>query len=206
MAMSRDVYRRAFCALLPRGDIWRHFHDAESTGGRLVDALSAEWARFDARLDRLIDESDPRTCQETFRDWLRVYGLPDECLLSIEGLTEDQLRQALLLKIDRQGLTEAFYKRFGKIFGVEITVAAPDPFRATSRADHRAYDEKWNHTFVFWVNVSSHGFVEEFKGTSRSNRRVREWGIHFIECFIRSHAPAHVAVLFRYPNVHASKS
>ena len=61
-----------------------------SPGSAVLTSGASQLQRIDALAMKLIEEADPRTCAETFEDWLRVYGIPDECMIGIEGLTDEQ--------------------------------------------------------------------------------------------------------------------
>lgn len=197
--MSREVYRRAFCALLPRGDIWRHFHEPQTVAGRLSDALAAEWARVDDRADRLIAESDPRTCQEIFDDWCRVWGLPDECMLAfMPDMAREELRQALLLKIQGVGLnTKAFYERLAASFGYEIQIEEPEAHSFLRPFNYPFYTSGWQHSwFVIVVNSPSKLRRKTFLDPIGS--AFSTWGNSAFECLFKAVAPAHTQIDFKY--------
>lgn len=133
----------------------------------MIEAAASALFKVDVFADRLIEEADPRTCRATFEDWLRVYGLPDVCMKYLDTITDEQLRQALLLLVRRSGLTKAFYKQLGLIFDIEIATGSCDAFRANSRANKRL--ATWGIQFLeclMRANAPAHAeVVFEYKET-----------------------------------------
>ena len=194
--MSDRDYDLALTHLLPPGPAWNRA--TGSPGSAVLTSGASQLQRIDALAMKLIEEADPRTCAETFEDWLRVYGIPDECMIGIEGLTDDQKRQALLLLVRRSGLTHAFYDELGAIFDIDVDTGAYDPFRVTSRVDSPIWGTDWAHAYVIVVRTSLTSSKNLFRTTSRADERLASWGISFLECLVRKNAPAHAEVIFEY--------
>lgn len=194
--MSDRNYDEALTKLLPPGPAWSRM--TGSPGSAVLTAGANALSRIDALAERLLEEADPRTCMETFPDWLRVYGLPDECLEGLKDLSDERLRQALLLLIRRCGLTESFYKQLGAIFDIDIDVGSYDPFTTRSRVNDRLYGPQWGHAYVLVVRTNLETEKILFRTTSRVNERLASWGISFIECLVRKNSPAHAEVVFEY--------
>lgn len=196
--MSDRDYDQALTNLLPPGPAWTR--QQGSPGSAVLTSGANVLSRIDAIAMRLIDEADPRTCTETFEDWLRVYGIPDECMQAVDDLTEAQMRQALLLLVRRSGITHQFYKELGAIFDIDIETGSSDPFSVDSRVDARLYGADWSHAYVIVVRTSLTTNRAYFTAISRVDERLSTWGISFIECLIRKNAPAHAEVIFEYGN------
>lgn len=194
--MSDRDYDQALTLLLPPGPAWHRM--TGSPGSAVLTSGATRLQRIDALAMKLVEESDPRTCAETFEDWLRVYGIPDECMIGIEDLTDEQKRQALLLLVRHSGLTHDFYAQLGAVFDIDIDTGVCDPFRVTSRVDSPIYGTDWAHTYVIVVRTSLSSSKNLFRTTSRADERLASWGISFLECLVRKNAPAHAEVVFEY--------
>lgn len=194
--MSDRDYDLALTYLLPPGPAWNRA--TGSPGSAVLTSGATQLQRIDALAMKLVEESDPRTCAETFEDWLRVYGIPDECMIGIEDLTDEQKRQALLLLVRRSGLTHDFYAQLGAVFDIDIDTGVCDPFRVTSRVDSPIYGTDWAHAYVIVVRTSLSSSKNLFRTTSRADERLASWGISFLECLVRKNAPAHAEVVFEY--------
>lgn len=193
--LKRD-YHELITKLLPPGPAWHRLE------GSVLDGIlrSGENAlqQVDAIAESLLDEADPRTAQQTFDDWLRTYGLPDDCLKYIEGLTEQQLRRALLVKVKRSGLTLDFFCSLGAIFDIDIHAGYCTPFRVDQRVDNPLYGTDWGHAFVLLITADVQTQKDLFRVNYRADQRLATWGIDFLECLIKANAPAHAQVIFRY--------
>lgn len=194
--MLKRNFDELLTKLLPPGPAW---HRSEGSPGNAVLKSGADQLqKVDSYADSLIDEADPRTAQQTFDDWLRVYGLPDDCLRYLENLTDEQLRRALLVKVKRSGLTAAFFKELGLVFDIDIDTNYCDPFRVNSRADARLYGPDWSHAFVLVITADVNSQKDFFRVNYRANNRLATWGVEFLECLIKANAPAHAQVIFSY--------
>lgn len=194
--MLKRNFDELLTKLLPPGPAW---HRKEGSPGNAVLKSGADQLqKVDSYADSLIDEADPRTAQQTFDDWLRVYGLPDDCLKYLENLTDEQLRRALLVKVKRSGLTAAFFKELGLVFDIDIDTNYCDPFRVNSRVDARLYGPEWSHAFVLVITTDVNSQKDFFRVNYRANNRLATWGVEFLECLIKANAPAHAQVIFSY--------
>ena len=194
--MLKRNFDELLTKLLPPGPAW---HRREgSPGNAVLKSGSDQLQKVDSYAESLIDEADPRTAQQTFDDWLRVYGLPDDCLKYLENLTDEQLRRALLVKVKRSGLTAAFFKELGLVFDIDIDTNYCDPFRVNSRADARLYGPDWSHAFVLVITADVNSQKDFFRVNYRANNRLATWGVEFLECLIKANAPAHAQVIFSY--------
>ena len=80
--LKRD-FNDLLTKLLPPGPAW---HRKEGSPGNAVLKSGAnQLQQVDTYADSLVDEADPRTASQTFSDWLRVYGIPDDCLKYLEN-------------------------------------------------------------------------------------------------------------------------
>lgn len=194
--MLKRNFDELLTKLLPPGPAW---HRREgSPGNAVLKSGSDQLQKVDSYADSLIDEADPRTAQQTFDDWLRVYGLPDDCLKYLENLTDEQLRRALLVKVKRSGLTAAFFKELGLVFDIDIDTNYCDPFRVNSQVDARLYGSEWSHAFVLVITADVNSQKDFFRVNYRANNRLATWGVEFLECLIKANAPAHAQVIFSY--------
>lgn len=193
--MSDRDYDHALSNLLPPGPAWNR--QRGSPGSAVLTSGANALTRIDAIAMRLVDEALPATCMETFQDWLRVYGLPDDCMQGLD-MTEEQLRQALLLLVKRSGMTKEFYRELGLIFDLDIETGSADPFTVDARVDARIFGDQWSHAYVLVVRTSLTSNRSFFTANSRVDERLSTWGIGFIECLVRKNAPAHAEVVFEY--------
>lgn len=74
MRFAQD-YLEQLQALMPRGDALTR--ELGTDLSNLLLSLADEFARVDARAEKLLEEIDPRTTTELIAEWERVTGLPD---------------------------------------------------------------------------------------------------------------------------------
>jgi len=189
-----NAYLILLLSLLPTGFAW-----AKEYGSflyRLMDGISQEFARVDARGMQLIEEADPRTTTELLADWERVFGLPDEC--SQDGMSIEQRREAIVRKFTMQGsLSRAFFIAQAAALGYVITITEFRPFRAgRSSAGDSLTNGPWRFT---WQVNSAENTIRTFQaGLASAGDPLRSWGNETLECVIEKIAPAETVVLFAY--------
>lgn len=197
MALSEKDYYLQICRLLPRGPIWKPKQGSILFG--VLSAAAAEFARIDARIDRLLDESDPRTSIEMLDTWFKDYGVPSKCLEVISDPTLEQKRQELLAKITSNSpLNAAYFIELGRVLGYEVEVKTFKPHNVMSGVDELIYDDDWVTTFVLDIHVASDTNYELLNTTWDVSQPLAVWGEILLECVIRAQAPAHTHVIFQY--------
>ena len=126
MAMTAAAYRAQLQALLPPGAAWPRRPDATLT--KLLDAISQELARVDARGGLLLDEALPAAALELLPDWERVVGLPDACSAAL-ATTISERRQNVVSKLtQRGGASRAWFIEYAARLGYTIEIDEYRPF------------------------------------------------------------------------------
>ncbi|MFK0090932.1 YmfQ family protein [Pseudomonas sp. NPDC090755] len=190
-------YREQLKALLPPGQAFPR--DPGTTLHNLLDGMSTELARVDARAEVLLREVNPDTSLELLADWERVAGLPDKCAGTLETTVQGR-RNALLAKLTATGgQSKAYFIALAAALGYQITIEEFRPFRAGMSA---AGDALTNGDWIFtWRVRAPEVTVIPFRaGRSSAGEQLRAWGNDTLECKIRKLAPAHTVVLFAYEN------
>ncbi|CAI8805127.1 Phage tail protein [Pseudomonas sp. IT-P74] len=188
-------YREQLNALLPPGQAFPR--DPGTTLHDLLDGMSVELARLDARGSVLPQEVNPATAAELLPDWERVAGLPDKC----SGVLEETLqgrRNALLTKLTSTGgQSPAYFIELAASLGYTVTIEEFRPFRAgRSVAGNALTNGPWVHT---WLVMAPQSSITDFRaGRSAAGERLRTWGNDTLECKINQLKPAHTIALFAY--------
>lgn len=194
MALKANAYLQQLQALLPRGLAWPRAASAYLT--KLLSAFSEEFARFDQRVDDLINEADPRTTTELLPDWERVAGLPDACV-TIEQ-TIEQRRSALVTKLTLLGgQSRAYFIAMAAGLGYQdTTIDEYLPMTCNDTCNDALYSE--NDRYVWQINLKSDGGVFIANCQSPCDSPLQAWGDEVIECRINRYKPAHSIAIFAY--------
>lgn len=188
-------YLEQLKTLLPPGQAFPR--EAGTTLHDLLDGMSIELARVDARGEALPTEANPISTNELLSDWERVAGLPDKC----SGVLEETLqgrRSALLTKLTSTGGQSApYFIELAGALGYEVTIEQFKPFRVGMS---RAGDSLTNGDWVFtWLIRAPEVSITSFRvGLSAVGERLRTWGNDALECKINQLKPAHTIALFAY--------
>jgi uncharacterized protein YmfQ (DUF2313 family) len=188
-------YLEQLKTLLPPGQAFPR--EAGTTMHDLLDGMSIELARADARGETLPFEANPSSSGEMLSDWERVAGLPDKC----SGVLEETLqgrRNALLAKLSSTGgQSPAYFIQLAAVLGYTVTIEEFRPFRA---GRSHAGDALTNGDWVFtWLIRAPETTVISFRaGVSAAGERLRTWGNDTLECKINQLKPAHTIALFAY--------
>lgn len=188
-------YLEQLKTLLPPGQAFPR--DASTTLHTLLDGMSIELARVDARASVLPQEANPSTSAELLSDWERVAGLPDKCAGVLEETLQGR-RNALLTKlISTGGQSAAYFIELAASLGYTVTIEQFRPFRVGMS---RAGDSLTNGPWVFtWLIRAPEVTVTSFRvGRSAVGERLRTWGNDTLECKINQLKPAHTIALFAY--------
>lgn len=203
MSALRSVaaYAAALKALMPRGRAW-----PEAGGGvwaALLAGLAPEFRRADARLLKLLDEADPRTCGETLADWERVLGLPDPCTPAVTSFEER--RAAVVAKLrSTGGASRAFFIDLAATLGYEIEIVerrsfvcglseCGGPAECGGEAIHHCWVVKFLNRRVVWFRASGEVASECGLDPLATIDFADE-----VECLITRLKPAHTHVDFDY--------
>jgi len=183
----------AIAKLLPPGKLWNL--EADSALQRLTVAIGDEFARVQARASDLIEETDPRTADETITDWERVLSLPDDLVTSIPA-TLAARRVAVTQKfVARGGSNDEFYDVLCDACGyalVSITRYATEVLRcgATSRpaglvfrVNDRVYGADYAYTIL--ITVTDTASPPALSHTQ-------------FEAVVRARTHSHITVMFTY--------
>ena len=197
MALTERDYSHQIDELLPRGPIWKR-----TPGGALdavLYALGREAARVDARINQVIEESDPRTSIEELARWFDDYGIPSACLEAIADPSQEQMRQELLAKITSNlGLTAAFFESLAGTLGYQAKVTTFTEHDVNDDVEHPLYEKQWTTVMTLGITIRSNGNAEYLDVTWGADEPLARWGNALLECVIRALAPANVYGIFMY--------
>lgn len=193
MALTTEDYLVELQGLLPVGPAWPRDPDSELTLRLAADA--EEFARVDARIDDLVNESDPRSASEMLADWERVVGLPDGCTGPLSGLAAR--RAAVIGRLTAEGgQSQPYYIALAATLGFEITISEHEVHTCDSDCDEPINDLTWR--FVWDVNVAEAVTVRESTCMDGCETPLANWGNELLECALSRLKPAHTKVRFIY--------
>ena len=194
MALTIDDYLAQLQALLPKGPAWPR--DRGSLLTKLLSAFSEEYASLDARIEVLINESDPRTTVELLTDWERVCGLPDGCTGPLSTISER--RDAVVSRLTTEGgQSAAYYIAVAAKIGYTITITEEKVHTCMSGCSDPINSHEWR--FVWNVNAVEANSVRFFNVNDGVDSALASWGNGLLECTISRLKPAHTLVRFIYP-------
>jgi len=112
-------YRQQLMALLPPSDVL-DISDGSQLHS-LLDAMAAELARVDGRVDDVLRETDPRSASELLSDWETELGLPSACAPLATSLGER--RDAAHTKLtERGGQSRQYFIDLAAKLGFAVTI------------------------------------------------------------------------------------
>ncbi len=196
LGRTADEYYLALKKLLPRGPAWEL--DDSSFFMEMLNLASLEFARIDADICQLINESDPRTASVTLTEWFHQWGIPDECTKLYSEDDVENYVSALIAKISTQGLSfvELLSNLALALGYTGVDLGNYEPFTVDSTVDDRLYSEEWVH-FIRAITVDETP-IREFTVDSTVNKALAEWGNTLWECMVQAMAPAHLSIIFQY--------
>ena len=195
MARTAEEYRELLLALMPSGDIWPR--EPGTVLAELCLALGEELARADIELERLVEESDPRTAFELLADWERACGLPDTCS-ALTGTLQER-RAAVLAKLTaRGGQSRAYFLGLAEALGYEIEITEFRPFAAgvarAGRTVNRGCVRHW------WrvAGLETPPIYRMKAGAWTAGNSIAAFGSRDMECVLTQKKPAQSRLLFDY--------
>lgn len=196
MARTQAEIRDEMAALAPTGQALPQEQD--SFWMRLLHALAAEPARFEARVDQAHDEADPRSARELLPDWERVTGLPDEC--SKEATTIQERRAHVHAQVIAQGgQSKPYFQEQCEALGYLVTIKKYGPFVCgLSRCGDRLGGHEENR---FYWSTTVHGpRVTYFRcGESECGDYLAKISLaEDLECRLRKRQPGQGELIFAY--------
>lgn len=143
LGYSASDYLQILKALLPKGPAWDL--EDECFFNKMLEIAASEFARVDADILKLIDESDPRTASVTLTDWFYQWGIPDDCLKQYSQASLEEYRNVLVTKIATQGYTFGeLVSLIGSSMGYSaVSIENFDTFTVRSRVNQRLYTPDW---------------------------------------------------------------
>lgn len=172
----------------------------DRTGPALSAEIAAEGAQLDAyqaAVQALLLEIDPRTTDVLLPDWERVYGLPDACCGA--GDTIAERRVYLVAKIAATGgLSRPYFLNLAAVLGYQdTTITKFVPTSCEMACDGALRDEPWR--LAWRVNLPHEGDNHTFfQVGSACSDPVDVYLTGPLECVFGRLKPAHTFVLFTY--------
>lgn len=179
---------------LPRG-----FALAKRGGNfdEILNAIAKSLADFEASLERLINEIDPRTAIDFLPDFERVLG-PDPCGRDLDNPTISQ-RQKLAHQrwTTSGGQSIPYLIDVAKKLGVDIEI---EEFWPTQAGQMQAGQELIpdGEQFVWRVKLTLNGYEKFVSGDGQAGDPLGSFITSGIECELRRIAHAHTTVVFSY--------
>ena len=188
MTALESAYEGMIGHLMPPGPAW-------SPDDLL--GLAAGAARLQRRMEELLDEADPRTCQELLVRWERVLALPDPCLFGVDQSLLER-RQAVVSKVGAIGGQDAgYFIAVAAEMGFDVTISTFRPFRVgVSGAGSGLSNGEWQ--FAWRINAPMVG-IEEFSVEDSSvEDSLRSFGNALLECRMEQIQPAEGVLIIGY--------
>jgi len=189
-------YRAQLSTLLPAGPAW----DPELVPeiDQILNGVSQELARIEARAFDLLNEMDPGGVTEMVPDWERVMSLPDPCL-GLEPVFEDRRRAVRERLTATGGQSRAYF----------IDIAVRQGYPLSSITEHRAPRfgrsrfgsanfGTWRVQFMWTLNSGPRRRLGRRFGASFWGERFGVNPSSALECVIRRSAPAHTLEFINY--------
>jgi len=189
-------YLEQLKTLLPPGQAFPR--EAGTALNNLLDGMSLELSRVDARGKSLPVEASPASTNELLPDWESVVGLPDRCSGALEETIQGR-KKALIAKLTSTGAqSPGYFIDLAAALGYDLTIEEFRPFRAgVSRAGDALTNGPWVFTWRIHAPETS---VISFRsgGGAAAGERLCAWGNDTLECKINHLKPTHTIALFAY--------
>lgn len=138
--------------LLPPGKLWRL-----EIGSKLrlfLFAIGDELDRVRARIRDLLEETDPRTADETLPEWEAMLSLPDEQVPTLAATTAGRQFAVTQKYVARGGQSESFFRNLLTACGYDGAGAEIITFHdRVLRVGFRANDRVWGNDFCYALQI-----------------------------------------------------
>ncbi|MDB2704924.1 DUF2313 domain-containing protein [Pseudomonadota bacterium] len=195
MSFNLSDYVHQLKTLLPVGVLWESLK-LDETVDNYLNAEAAEYAIIDARIENLLNETDPRKTYELLVEWEEFAGLPDDC--AGESATLEQRRIALHARLTSTGgASKAYFIELAANLGYTVTITEFYPHSVASPVNYAMYGENWR--YVWQINALEQGEdIRYFKVNSGVNEPLAVRNTNILECVINKLKPGHTLILFNY--------
>ena len=138
-----ERYRDAAIALLPPGRAYSK--DPESNVGKLLEALTVEFARVHESAAELISNRTPLRADAYIADWEEALGLPGTCVASPSTVLSERQGAAVAKLLGRTSHNRALYEAVAKALGydVAIDVVTFPPATCAGDCQQSVYGDEW---------------------------------------------------------------
>lgn len=192
--LNAASWRDGLLALLPPSQALNT--QPEGVLYRVLEALGAGLSRAQLRAMALVAQFDPLQADELLGDWERLYGLPDDCLLSSTELGARR-RYVEFKRLQVGGASRAYFVSLLAQLGFAgASITEYRPMRATSACNSAINQGGWRHAWR--VNLDSSANMLRSTTRSGCNVALRAWGDPGVQCLLRRYAPAHTVVRVGY--------
>lgn len=163
--------------------------ESEAVGKQLDD--------FEAIVDSLPLEIDPRTASALLPEWERTYGLPDDCQGPAETIPDRRARLAAKVA-ETGGLSLPYFLGLATALGYQnVSITKFKPTTCEMACEDALRDESWR--FAWQINVPGQQNVHRyFSADSACDEPVDAYKQGPLECLIARLQPADSIALFNY--------
>jgi len=176
---NNEEHTRTLLMSMPNGKVFERKFDTDSNLYKFWTSISKTFILLEEDFNRLFDELNPITCEETMRLWEEEYGIPDT-IFKGNGTLEER-RRDILAKVSASGLiTNKNFVDFFAFIGYDVIIY--------NGATAFKYGLKFPTTFGQDNKISKFIIVVKF-GEAYPN-------LDDLKLFVQEIVPANVRVIF----------
>lgn len=166
---------------LPDGPIWPRSGDDSLS--KLLHGLAAEFARVHGRGLDCLDEFDPRTATDTIGEWMRLVGVPNDCVVTVPATLAEKRALATAIYAARGGQSAAYFVAVAADLGVVATVD-DHPYGLPFRAGYSRTGDR--------LNTIASAFYWRVRYPAATPAAT----VQRLQCLVNKYKPAHTRVIF----------
>jgi len=192
--MANINYKSILYKLIPRGFIYPQ-EGMGSDFEKLLCGISEESKRIDCDATDLLNEIMPDQTGRFLEDWERVLGLP---LCGVQLGSREERRDMVLAMLNLGEFTnDEFFKTIAAIFGFDVEVVVPTPFRVgSSSVGDRLNGEAQRGTVIIKATCENPQLFRV--GESGAGERLIDCSNEGLECIINTFKHSWQYVVFDY--------